>query len=76
MEASDLAFILRPARREPGPLRRHCRWPTRPTPSSASTSSRAIDRAGGNMSDAAKLLGLHRPNLYRKMKLLGMVINP
>jgi Nif-specific regulatory protein len=33
---------------------------------------RAIDRAGGNMSDAAKLLGLHRPNLYRKMKLLNM----
>jgi Nif-specific regulatory protein len=32
----------------------------------------AIDRAGGNVSEAAKLLGLHRPNLYRKMKLLGM----
>ena len=32
----------------------------------------AIDRAKGNVSDAAKLLGLHRPNLYRKMKLLGM----
>ena len=24
------------------------------------------------MTDVAKLLGLHRPNLYRKMKLLGM----
>jgi Nif-specific regulatory protein len=34
----------------------------------------AIDRAKGNMSDAAKLLGLHRPNLYRKMKLLGMEV--
>lgn len=32
----------------------------------------AINRANGNVSDAAKLLGLHRPNLYRKMKLLGM----
>jgi transcriptional regulator with GAF, ATPase, and Fis domain len=31
-----------------------------------------IERAGGNVSEAAKLLGLHRPNLYRKMKLLGM----
>ena len=30
----------------------------------------AIDRARGNMSDAAATLGLHRPNLYRKMKLL------
>ncbi len=33
---------------------------------------RAIKRAGGNMSEAAKLLGLHRANLYRKMKQLGM----
>jgi Nif-specific regulatory protein len=33
---------------------------------------RAIERAGKNMSDAAKLLGLHRPNLYRKMRDLGM----
>jgi Nif-specific regulatory protein len=33
---------------------------------------RAIDRAGRNMSDAARLLGLHRPNLYRKMKTLDM----
>jgi len=31
-----------------------------------------IERANGNVSEAAKLLGLHRPNLYRKMKLLGM----
>ena len=34
----------------------------------------AIDRAGGNMSDAARLLGLHRPNLYRKMRLLDMEV--
>jgi Nif-specific regulatory protein len=33
---------------------------------------RAIDQAAGNMSDAARLLGLHRTNLYRKMRLLGM----
>jgi Nif-specific regulatory protein len=32
----------------------------------------AIARAGRNVSEAAKLLGLHRPNLYRKMRLLGM----
>ena len=35
--------------------------------------SRAIDRAGGNMSQAADQLGLHRSNLYRKMRQLGMV---
>ena len=33
---------------------------------------KAIGRTGGNMSDAADLLGLHRSNLYRKMKQLGM----
>ena len=26
----------------------------------------------GNMSQAARALGMDRPNLYRKMKLLGM----
>jgi Nif-specific regulatory protein len=33
---------------------------------------RAIRRANGNMTDAAKLLGLHRSNLYRKMRQLEM----
>ena len=28
--------------------------------------------AGGHMGEAAKILGLHRPNLYRKMRMLGM----
>jgi Nif-specific regulatory protein len=38
----------------------------------ASHIRKVIARTGGNMSDAAKLLGLHRPNLYRKMRLLKM----
>lgn len=33
---------------------------------------RAIQHAGGNMSEAAARLGLHRSNLYRKMRQLGM----
>ena len=33
---------------------------------------RVIAQAGGNMSHAAKRLGLHRSNLYRKMRGLGM----
>jgi DNA-binding NtrC family response regulator len=32
----------------------------------------AIDHCGGNMTDAASKLDLHRSNLYRKMKQLGM----
>jgi Nif-specific regulatory protein len=33
---------------------------------------RAIKRVKGNKSEAARLLGLHRTNLYRKMSQLGM----
>ncbi len=33
---------------------------------------RAIDACQGNMTDAAARLGLHRSNLYRKMRQLGM----
>ena len=33
---------------------------------------RHIDRSGGNMTDTASRLGLHRSNLYRKMRQLGM----
>ncbi|MGE3780930.1 MAG: helix-turn-helix domain-containing protein, partial [Pirellulaceae bacterium] len=33
---------------------------------------RHIERARGNMTEAARQLGLHRSNLYRKMKQLGM----
>ena len=34
--------------------------------------TRAIDACQGNMTDAASTLGLHRSNLYRKMRQLGM----
>lgn len=33
---------------------------------------RAIETCGGNMTEAAARLGLHRSNLYRKMRQLGM----
>jgi Nif-specific regulatory protein len=36
---------------------------------------RAIKRAQGNMSDAARILGLHRSNLYRKMGQLEMPVD-
>ncbi len=35
---------------------------------------RAIQQAGGNMSQAASQLGLHRSNLYRKMRQLNMTV--
>jgi Nif-specific regulatory protein len=32
----------------------------------------ALDRSRGNQAEAARLLGLHRSNLYRKMRQLGL----
>ncbi len=32
-----------------------------------------LDRTGGNMAQAAKNMGLHRSNLHRKMKQLGLI---
>jgi Nif-specific regulatory protein len=71
VEAADLAFILRPGKADAERFanlnladatdafqREHIQW--------------AIDKAGGHMGEAAKILGLHRPNLYRKMRMLGM----
>lgn len=34
---------------------------------------RNVEAAGGNVSQAASRMGLHRSNLYRKMRLLGMI---
>ena len=72
IEAEDLAFILSP-RRSPQPL------VAIDQPLAEATDAfqieyiqKQIERAGGNMSDAAKRLGLHRSNLYRKMRQLGM----
>lgn len=33
---------------------------------------RSVKRVGGNMSEAARMMGLHRSNLYRKMRQLEM----
>ncbi len=73
IEAEDLAFILSPVgrhavahRRRPDAQRRHARISTKVHPASRST------RARGNVSQAAKNLGVHRSNLYRKMRQLGM----
>ena len=72
VEAEDLAFILSPG----APTGEAFNYDL---PLSEATDrfqieyvKKAIDRARGNMSDAASLLGLHRSNLYRKMRQLGM----
>lgn len=72
IEADDPAFVLIPAGSHPPA-------PDVDAPLSDATDrfqaryiQQAIDRAHGNMQDAAHLLGLHRSNLYRKMRQLGM----
>ena len=72
IEAEDLAFILAPA--QDGAM-----FPDADLTLTEATADfqvkyieQAIRRAGGNMSDASKSLGLHRSNLYRKMRQLDM----
>jgi Nif-specific regulatory protein len=74
VEASDLAFITRPVS---GSAQEYSQLTLADATNAFQVNhiKKAIERAGGNMSDAAKLLGLHRPNLYRKMRLLDMDVN-
>jgi len=71
IEAEDLAFILSPGTDAP--------TVALDLPLAQATDQfqveyikRHIERAKHNMSEAAKRMGLHRSNLYRKMRQLGM----
>ena len=73
IDADELAFILAPGEGS------HDMMPM-DLPLSEATNqfqidyiNKHIDSSSGNVSDAARRLGLHRSNLYRKMKQLGMV---
>ncbi len=72
VEVDDLAFILSPERDT-------FHEPSADMGLSEATNAfqetyirKAIKRVRNNMSEAARLLGLHRSNLYRKMRQLGM----
>ena len=72
VEADDLAFIL-------SPEQNRMQEPSLDLGLGEATIAfqqdfirRAIKRVRNNMSEAARLLGLHRSNLYRKMRQLGM----
>jgi len=76
VEGEDLAFILSPDK-DPTP------GAVDNAPLNEATCEfqrqyirRAIKRVRQNMSEAARLLGLHRSNLYRKMRQLGMTEAP
>ncbi|HUT90085.1 MAG TPA: sigma-54-dependent Fis family transcriptional regulator [Thermoguttaceae bacterium] len=74
IEVEDLAFILSP--RGSSPL-----FTTFDQALAQATQQfqvayikQAIERAGGNMTEAASQLGLHRSNLYRKMRQLDVPV--
>jgi len=72
IESEELAFILSP--RRGGQMLVSAGQPLAEATGEFQVEyiTRSIEQAGGNMSQAAARLGLHRSNLYRKMRQLGM----
>lgn len=72
VEAGDIAFILTPERDTLFDTSSDAGLAEATNKFQQEYIRRAIKRVKGNMSEAARLLGLHRTNLYRKMSQLGM----
>ena len=71
IDAEDLSFILSPVP-EPGLLSLSGSLNDVTREFQSEYIRQCIDRARGNMTEAARQLGLHRSNLYRKMRQLEM----
>ena len=76
IDADDLAFILSPQAAK-GEAASYGDLPLADATAEfqADHIRRAIDLSSKNMTEAAKRLGLHRSNLYRKMRQLGMEVD-
>ena len=72
IETEDLAFILSPSATSPGLIGAGLNLNDATHEFQRKHIQQAIDAARGNVSQAAKNLGVHRSNLYRKMRQLGM----
>ncbi len=72
IDADDLAFILSPEEEGTQQLSLDLGLDTATREFQKDFIRRSIKQVNNNMTDAAKLLGLHRSNLYRKMKQLEM----
>ena len=72
IEAEDLAFILSPRTAAPSATAIDLSLSEATRDFQVDHIKRTIATSGGNMSEAAERLGLHRSNLYRKMHQLGM----
>ncbi|SFJ45872.1 Nif-specific regulatory protein [Planctomicrobium piriforme] len=75
VEVDDLAFILSPKRSDFDDLADGVGLMEATSSFQSEYIKRAVKRMQGNMSDAAEFLGLHRSNLYRKMRQLGMEVD-
>jgi Nif-specific regulatory protein len=72
IEAEDLAFILSPGAGAPSLIDAGLNLGDATHEFQRKYIQQSIERARGNVSQAAKNLGVHRSNLYRKMRQLGM----
>lgn len=72
IDASDLEFILTPEPSQPSVLQLHESLNEATRQFQVQYIQQQIDATRGNMTDAAERLGMHRSNLYRKMRQLGM----
>jgi len=68
----ELSFILSPRSDEPALFSSELPLVEATRRFQSDYINKHIARAGGNVTDAASRLGLHRSNLYRKMRQLGM----
>ncbi|MEZ6067684.1 MAG: sigma-54-dependent Fis family transcriptional regulator [Planctomycetaceae bacterium] len=75
VEVDDLAFILAPEKDSYDELGEGVGLTEATNRFQQDYITRAIRRVQGNMSEAARLLGLHRSNLYRKMRQLDMEVD-
>jgi Nif-specific regulatory protein len=72
IEAEELAFILSPASGGPSLVGAGQSLGNATDQFQIEYIRQSVERARGNVSLAAKNLGVHRSNLYRKMRQLGM----
>jgi Nif-specific regulatory protein len=72
IEPGDLVFTLKPPPGEAGDPFAEMTLADATRAFEARHIERAVERAGGSMTEAARLLGVQRTNLYRKMRMLGM----
>lgn len=72
IDADDLAFTLSPGAKKGGGMETGLSLSDATHDFQADYIKRTIEQVRGNVTEAAKLLGVHRSNLYRKMRSLGM----